>query len=90
MKDKLKNWRHQIDTLDEDLVSILAKRVTIVRKIGMYKKTRGLAPLDEKRWHAVLAAQISRAERHNLSVDFIKKLYDLIHKYSLEIETNNK
>lgn len=90
MKDNLTNWRHQIDTLDEKLVSVLAKRVAIVKKIGAYKKIHRLAPLDEKRWHVVLASQISKAEKYNLSVDFIKKLYDLIHKYSLEIETNNK
>lgn len=90
MNDKLEDWRKQIDALDSELLHVLAKRIDIVREIGKYKKAQGIPPLDQKRWRAVLESQISKAELLNLSKDFIKKLYNLIHEYSLEIEANNK
>lgn len=90
MNDKLDDWRKQIDALDEELLHILGKRINIVREIGKYKKANGIAPLDKERWQTVLESQLSKAQLHNLSEDFIKNLYDLIHEYSLEIEANNK
>ena len=90
MNDKLENWRKQIDALDEELLQILGKRINIVKEIGRYKKSNGIAPLDKKRWQTVLKSQLSRKELLNLSQDFIKKLYGLIHEYSLKIEANNK
>lgn len=90
MNDKLEDWRKQIDALDEELLHILGKRFNIVREIGKYKKAKGIPPLDQKRWQTVLESQLSKAKLHNLSKDFIKKLYNLIHEYSLEIEADNK
>lgn len=83
---KLDDWRKQIDDLDEKILASLAKRISIVRKIGNFKKKSGLDLLDEKRWQEVLKSRLVKAESLNLSTDVIKKLYDLIHKYSLDIE----
>lgn len=90
MDDKLGSWRRRIDTLDDQLLHILAERIDTVRKIGKFKKTHKIKPLDEKRWQEVLGSKLSKAKVLSLSRDFIKKLYDLIHEYSLEIERNSK
>lgn len=90
MNDKLEKWRKQIDALDEELVDVLGKRFNIVRQIGEYKKAKGIPPLDQKRWQTILKSQLARAGQHNLSKDFIKKLYNLIHKYALEIESDSR
>lgn len=90
MSDKLEDWRKKIDTLDKNLLTSLAKRMEIVRKIGKFKKTQGIALLDEKRWKEVLEGRLVKAEEMNLSKDFIKKLYDLIHKYSLDLERKSE
>ena len=84
--DKLENWRKQIDDVDEKILNLLAKRISIVKKIGNYKKQNNLSALDEKRWDRVLKLTLSKAELLNLSKDFIKKLLTLIHKYSLKIQ----
>lgn len=86
MDKKLEIWRKQINALDQDLIVSLAKRMNIVRKIGKLKKEHGLAPLDEKRWQEVLESNTLKAQKLGLSKDVIKKMYRLIHKYSLEIE----
>ncbi len=91
MNDKLlEDWRKQIDKLDDELLDILAKRLDIVREIGKAKKARGIKLLDEKRWNEVLQSKFAKAHSLNLSKRFIQKLYDLIHKYSLELESSNK
>lgn len=90
MDKKLENLRKQIDMIDKDLLISLAKRTNIVREIGHLKKEKGIAPLDEKRWQQVLEGKIAKAEDISLSKDFIKKIYNLIHKYSLEIERKSE
>ncbi len=90
MDKKLENLRKQIDDLDQDLLTLFAKRTNIVRKIGKLKKTHGIAPLDEKRWQKVLQGKLAKAESLNLSKDFIKKIYTLIHKYSLDLERKSE
>ncbi len=88
--NSLENWRKQIDELDKELLHTLAKRVDIVREIGKFKKAHGVAPLDQKRWQEVLQSKLLEARSLNLSEEFIEKLYNLIHEYSLEIESDDK
>lgn len=90
MDDKLNDWRKQIDTLDDQLLNVLVKRVNIVRKIGKFKKAHEIKPFDEKRWQEVLESKLSKALLLNLSSDFIKRIYTLIHEYSLKIEKESK
>lgn len=86
MNDELENWRKQIDKLDERVLNLLAKRAKIVRKIGQFKKERNIPALDKSRWNKVLNSMLSKSEELGLSKDFTKKLYDLIHKYSVKIQ----
>lgn len=90
MEEKLESLRKQIDKIDKDLLISLAKRTEIVRKIGKLKKAQGKALLDEKRWQQVLEGKLGKAETMNLSKDFVKKIYNLVHVYSLEIERKNE
>lgn len=90
MNGKLKDWRKQIDAIDEDILVLLAKRINIVRKIGNFKKKHEIKPFDQKRWQKVLESKLSKAHTLNLSSSFIKKLYILIHEYSLEVENELK
>jgi chorismate mutase len=80
------NWREQIDALDEQLLVTLASRARAVEEIGRLKKARGIAPLDEARWRKVLGSKLDRARALGLSEEFVEKLYDLIHEYSLALE----
>jgi len=89
MDSLLADWRKQIDKIDEELINVLAKRINIVREIGKYKKENGIPPLDEKRWQEVLKSKLSKTCLLNISEKFIKKLYEVIHDHSLEIENKN-
>ena len=86
MEVELRELRKQIDIIDDELIHILAKRVNVVKRIGMLKKEHGLEPLDAKRWKKVLKSQLTKAKLLNISQDFIRKLYGMIHEHCLEIE----
>ncbi len=88
MNTQLESLRKQIDQLDDILLDTLAKRVEVVKAIGEYKKTQGLPALDQERWQKVLRSRINKGQKRNLSKDFTKNLYTMIHKQSLEIENN--
>ncbi len=84
--DQLNKLRKEIDMADKELLTALSKRFTSVKKIGELKKSQGLPPLDKKRWQKVLKSRLELGKNSGLSEKFIKKIYDVIHKYSLEIE----
>jgi chorismate mutase len=84
--DKLKRFRKQIDDLDMELLYLIKKRMRIVKKVGLYKKTKKLPVLDKKRWKKVLETRLLKARKSNLNLSFTKKLFELIHNQALKIE----
>jgi len=84
--DQLEAFREQIDTLDKELLRVLAERMDIAREIGSYKKARDLELTDLKRMEAVLAAQLARAASAGLPEDFVRELYEIIYKHTIAVE----
>lgn len=86
----LTNLRNVIDKIDDELVRLLAKRTEIVKQIGEYKNIHQLPPLDRKRWKVILRSKIKLAKKLNLNTVLIKKIYEIIHLYSLKSQTFQK
>ncbi len=87
MDQKISQWRTQIDVLDEELLHLLVKRFQIVTTIGAYKKKHHMPIRDESRWSQMLSALLSKAEKLHISKKFVKELFQSIHEYALEIES---
>lgn len=83
----LDELRKQIDSIDNGLVSLLAKRMEVVRKIRIFKKQNNLRPLDPGRWTQVLETILKRAESLDVSPNMVKKIWNIIHEYALKIES---
>ena len=86
----LEQLREEIDKLDNELVSLFAKRMKIAEAVGKYKTQHGLQPLDNKRWKSVLESRISLGNKVGLSSDFIRSIFKAIHKQSLLIQKNSQ
>lgn len=86
MNDKLETLRKQIDDIDAKIITYLARRMSIVGKIGEFKKEQRISRFDKKRWEQVLKSNIKKGEALGLSKDLIKNLLHLIHKHSLVIQ----
>ncbi len=86
----LTQWRREIDKLDSELLSLLAKRMEIVQKIGKLKQISHVPALDKKRWRQILKAIDGEAEKLKLSKKFVHELFSIIHLQSVKIESSAK
>jgi chorismate mutase/prephenate dehydratase len=58
----LTTLRQEIDAIDDELVSLFARRMGIVRQVGDYKRERNLAVLDAKREAEITEKATARVE----------------------------
>lgn len=86
MKKQLDGFRKQIDTLDEQIVNLLAERMKVVKKVGAFKKQQNIPPLDANRWQQVLNSKMEKTKSLGLDPEMIKGIYEIIHKFALKIE----
>lgn len=84
--NELEDLRKQIDALDHQILLLLARRIKIAQKTGEFKKKQNLPFLDAERWKKVLKTNLLRSGTFNLPAGFVKKLFTLIHEYSLEAQ----
>ena len=82
--------RQLIDSLDTELLQILAKRMANAKQVGEFKHSHGLPVYDQKRWQAVLHTRLAQAEALGLSKEFVAALFEIIHAHALEIEAESK
>jgi chorismate mutase len=81
--DQLTNLRAQIDVMDNQLLETLGKRMKVAESIGTLKKQENVAVLQSKRWNEILGKMVLEGEQHNLSEEFILKLFKAVHQESI-------
>ncbi|MEC7784754.1 MAG: bifunctional 3-deoxy-7-phosphoheptulonate synthase/chorismate mutase type II [Bacteroidota bacterium] len=81
--NKLNTLRTQIDVVDHQLIESLGKRMKIADAIGELKTENNVAILQSKRWNEILGAMILEGEKHNLSEEFILRVFKAIHQESI-------
>ncbi|MEB3800957.1 bifunctional 3-deoxy-7-phosphoheptulonate synthase/chorismate mutase type II [Flavobacterium columnare] len=80
---RISKFRAQIDDFDEKLLEILSKRMKIVDQIGLLKKEKNVAILQNNRWNEILEKIISEGEEKGLSEEFVLKIFKSIHQESI-------
>ena len=81
---KLTKLRGEINLLDKQLIELLSERMEVVEKIGRVKKEGNVAILQRSRWREVIQKTIELGEQHNLSTNFIEKVFKAIHQESIQ------
>ncbi|MDR2776119.1 MAG: bifunctional 3-deoxy-7-phosphoheptulonate synthase/chorismate mutase type II [Tannerella sp.] len=81
--ENLTELRHQIDSIDEGLLELLAKRMRISREIGIYKKEHNMPVLQTPRYGEILENRTRMGASMELNVDFVKKILTEIHEESV-------
>ncbi|MDR1718987.1 MAG: bifunctional 3-deoxy-7-phosphoheptulonate synthase/chorismate mutase type II [Dysgonamonadaceae bacterium] len=81
--ENLTELRKQIDATDNELLSILNKRMRISREIGQYKKEHNLPVLQTVRYDEILTGRINSAKHLGMSPEFMKILLEAIHEESI-------
>ena len=75
--------RAYIDELDSKLIDFLGKRMVVAEKIGLLKKEKNVAILQNKRWNEILGKMILEGSEKGLSEEFILKIFKAIHQESI-------
>jgi chorismate mutase len=76
--------RTRIGILDDELVDILAKRMSLIDTIGEVKKRGGIGIVQIERWNRVLERIRQQATEKGLDKDFIEEVYRAIHQEAIK------
>ena len=87
------NWlRAEIDELDEQLWDTIAARMEVSERIGEWKKAKGITPLQPERYQQIverIKAKGKKLKDKGLDVDFMLRLWEMIHEESLNKQIKN-
>ncbi|MBK5285776.1 MAG: bifunctional 3-deoxy-7-phosphoheptulonate synthase/chorismate mutase type II [Bacteroidia bacterium] len=83
----LEKLRHKIDVIDADILGMMAERMNVAKEIGQYKKEHNMTILQVKRWKEILRTRTKLGVEHELTPEFVAKMYELIHSESIHHQT---
>ena len=83
--------RQQIDSLDNELLEVLSKRMRVSREIGQYKKEHRMPVLQIGRHDEIMQSRARLAEEMGMSGEFMRTVLSAIHEESVrqQIEVFN-
>ena len=81
--ENLSALRRQIDSIDEQILELLAKRMRVSREIGIYKKEHNMPILQSPRYSEILENRSNMGAQMDLSTDFVKEMLKEIHEESV-------
>ena len=82
--NKLEQFRHKIDSIDHQIIELLAYRMDTVENIAKYKAENNVSIFQLKRWREIISDRLKFANEHNLDNDFVKNLLELVHTESIK------
>jgi len=85
--EELKNLRHSLDELDDELVTIMRKRFALAKDIALIKEKEGASIFQMERWLKLVKERTESGDGEALTPEFMHDLFATIHKYSVEYQT---
>ena len=79
----LMGLREQIDSLDREILQLLAERMKVAENIGRIKRENDVRILQEARWEDIMERALTNTSL-GLSENFLHTLLDAIHIESIE------
>ena len=83
VEDELSLLRQQIDDCDHELLAVLARRMSVSREIGGFKKAHNLRVLQPTRYQDMIRDRIVEGEHLQLDRDFVQRVMQAIHEESV-------
>jgi chorismate mutase len=84
--EQLKPFRDQIDALDDQIIELLARRMDIVRQIGIIKARDNIAAIQPDRVIEVRERNAQNGALKGINPGLIRKIYSAIFDEAHEIE----
>lgn len=84
--------RKQIDDIDNQLIELLSKRMSVCREIGKYKKEHNMTVLQTSRYNEIIDKRGAQGSLCGMDSDFVKNVFEKIHEESVrqQMEIINK
>ena len=83
IEDELGLLRQQIDDCDHELLAVLARRMSVSREIGQFKKAHNLRVVQPARYQDVMRARLAEGATLGLPEEFTRQLMQAIHEESV-------
>ncbi len=75
--------RKQIDRIDDELFDLLAKRMSVARDIGRYKREHGMPVVQPGRYNNLMQNRVDTAVALDMSEEFIRNFLAAVHEESV-------
>jgi chorismate mutase len=85
--NQLEELRHQIDSIDYQLIDLLAARMNVSGKMGEYKCRNNVTVLQMERWLEILRTRTAQGVQSGLGISFVESLMKLLHQESIRKQT---
>jgi chorismate mutase len=85
--NQLEELRNQIDSIDFQLIELVASRMDISEKMGEYKFKNNVAVLQMERWLEILRTRTDHGTLRRMEPAFIERMMTLLHQESIRIQT---
>ena len=80
---QLEYLRQHMDSIDAEIIDLLAKRMELSLRIGDVKRACNMTAYQPGRWREIVETRSDRAQQNLLSKEFIVELYEMIHHESI-------
>jgi chorismate mutase len=96
MNEQLCGWgvlddiRKRIDSVDDDIVRLLAIRCALVREVGVVKRELGHGPADPHRELDIMARLGVARAQEGLDPDFLFDIYRMVFRESKRIQKDER
>lgn len=84
--ENLDTLRRQIDSIDDELLELLARRMAVARDIGVYKKEHALPVVQPERYNLLMEQRVEAADKLGLSPEFTRTVLAAIHEESVRCQ----
>lgn len=84
--DTVETLREKIDQIDNEMLTLLAERFSLVGEIGRYKKKHNIPVINKDREKRKIEALVIKAKTEGISRNFIENVWQAIFAESYRLE----
>lgn len=85
--NELERLRRKVDSIDEELLEVVAKRMRLIERIGIYKKENNITIFQPQRLTEIRETRTMFGSKLKLEADFVRRLLKDLHDESIRFQT---
>ncbi len=87
-RNRLEELRDQVDSLDYQIIDLIASRMRISERMGEYKYRKNVTVLQLERWLEILKTRTEQGLSVGLNKEFVEQFIKVIHEESIRCQEN--